>query len=169
MISSYIVPLNPDIREILNPLVAHNNLIFVKDGQGRFWAVDWNFSNIRAWDPLGGYLIKVRDADSLIFSGERIPPQSPIDLNAGWNQIAYLLDRPVATRVAFEGILNDLLIVKDGWGRFSVPRWDFWGLATLLPGQGYQVKMAQRSRLIYQEGGAEVAVSTLDSPFSLPY
>lgn len=168
LISSFIQPQNRDPREIFRLLVEREQLLFIKDGIGRFWAVERNFSNLGEWNPLNGYLVKVRGADSLIFTGERVPSETPIPLRSGWNQIAYLLDRPVSTRVALEGILDDLLIVKDGWGRFAVPRLNFWGLAAMIPGQGYQLKMAQPRQLTYRDQNEEIASLSSQMEVFLP-
>ncbi|MFN3822238.1 MAG: T9SS type A sorting domain-containing protein, partial [bacterium] len=43
------------------------NLIFVRDGEGRFWWVEEEFNNLGDLIPGKGYLLKLRNADTLVF------------------------------------------------------------------------------------------------------
>jgi len=52
-----------------------DNLLFVKDDHGRFWAVAQDFSNLADMELGEGYLIKVEDADILVYPDEVVAIQ----------------------------------------------------------------------------------------------
>lgn len=150
--SIYINPIEPMVSDVLGEINDRGHLVLVKDGLGRFWVPAHNFSNLREWDPLGGYQINVSIAESFTVIGDRVPPETPIQLNLGWNTISYLLDEEVDSRIAFSRIIDQILIAKDGLGRFMVPAFGFYGLGNLVPGQGYKVKVSEDVELVYNPG-----------------
>ena len=56
------------------------NLLFVKDDSGRFWSIAFNFNNMPDMRPGEGYLIKVTEADELIYPVDNVA-MFPLNLN----------------------------------------------------------------------------------------
>ena len=141
-----------DVREIMRPLVENNLLLLLKNGAGEFYLPAQNFSNIDGWEVAEGYQLNVRDAARLDVRGVFIPAARPIQLSEGWNISAYFPRQPIPADVALAGIAENLLIAKDGLGRFYLPEFGFNNLEDLQAGQGYQFNMREADVLVYQIG-----------------
>lgn len=152
LVSTYIDPLDPRVDDILGAVVERGRLVIAKDGRGRFWWPAQNYNGLGEWDVLQGYMIKVTADESFTAVGRRVPPDTAIVLVHGWNMIAYLLDRPVDSRIALGGVLDHIEIAKDGAGRFMVPSINYFGMGDMEPGQGYKLRMAEQVPLVYQQG-----------------
>ncbi|MBM3327935.1 MAG: hypothetical protein FJY67_00490 [Calditrichaeota bacterium] len=164
LVSSFVRPVETDIRLLLGPVLQREHLLLVKDGLGRFWSPRWNFINLGPWDALSAYQVNVSEGDSFIVTGERIPANQAIPLIQSWNSVSYLLDRPVATETALARIMDDIVIAKNGAGDFIAPPFGFFGMRTMLPGQGYRIKMRQARDLVYQAG----ELAALPGDFNAP-
>ena len=64
-----------------------------------------------------------------------------INLNQGWNMIAYGCENNVNSEIAFSSIIDNIIIAKDGFGNAYLPEWNFNGLGDLYRGYGYQIKV----------------------------
>jgi len=73
-----------------------------------------------------------------------------IPLTDGWNLISYYPRTPVDAIVAFSGIVDQLLMAKDGVGRFYNPEWGFSNMGDLQELRGYQVKVTEDLELVYR-------------------
>ncbi|MBT7788086.1 MAG: T9SS type A sorting domain-containing protein [Calditrichaeota bacterium] len=152
LVSIYIDPFEPMVADVLGDINDRGNLVIAKDGIGRFWWPAQNFNGLGEWNSLGGYQINVTVDESFTAIGDRIPTDTPIHLNLGWNAISYLLGEEIESRIAFSEILDRIQIAKDGTGLFLVPEFGFFGLRTLIPGQGYKVKVTEALDLVYNPG-----------------
>ena len=67
------------------------------------------------------------------------------------NYIAYLPNEPRDAEVVFSEIedINNLHIVKDGYGNFYIPEWEWDGIGDMEVGQGYEVIMYEQDVLEY--------------------
>ncbi|MBM3329160.1 MAG: T9SS type A sorting domain-containing protein [Calditrichaeota bacterium] len=145
-------PLLPDPRamtEIWRLLVEAGRLIIVKDHRGRFYHPEIGFNNLPDWDPRQGYLVKTTDFSQLNLAGTIVDPAEPIPLREGWSMVSYLPFEETDVMTAFNGVLDDLIIVKDGFGRFYLPAMEFSNMVAIEPGRGYQVKMARTRELVW--------------------
>lgn len=152
MVSLNIEPEENDVEELTRPLLENERLLMVKDGFGRFYRPDFNYNDIPFWDYAQGYQIKVSRDSRLEVQGITVASNHPIDLIEGWQMVSYFPREAIAERTALSGIVDNLIIAKDGNGHFYLPAWDFSDIGDLLPGQGYQLKMTQDTELIYQRG-----------------
>ncbi len=150
MVSVNVDPDERDVRVLTADLVENDLLDLMKNGMGNFYNPEFNFNNIPGWFVDEGYLIKVGENCELTIEGVSVNPDDPIDLADGWNMIAYYPRIPINAITAFSGIAEQLIIAKDGQGRFYVPDWDFSNMGDLREGQGYLVKMDGEAELIYQ-------------------
>ncbi|MBT3232401.1 MAG: T9SS type A sorting domain-containing protein [Calditrichaeota bacterium] len=165
MISVNVEPEDLDVREIMRPLVENDLLLLLKNGAGEFYSPAQNFSNIDGWVVAEGYQLNVRDAARLDIRGAFIPADQPIALREGWNISAYFPRQAVNAEVALAGIADNLIIAKDGLGRFYLPEFGFINMGDLRAGQGYQYNMLDADELIYQIGEqVALAVSETSEP-----
>lgn len=161
MISFNVEPEDLDVREIMRPLVEDDLLLLLKNGAGDFYLPIFNFCNIDGWEVVEGYQLNVTEAAQLDIRGAFIPEDQPIPLREGWNMSAYFPRQAVNAEVALAGIADQLIIAKDGLGRFYLPQFGFSNMGNLRAGQGYQYNMREADELVYQLG-EQVAVAVVE-------
>ena len=169
---------NDEIRGLMAPLVNEDLLILMKNGAGQFYIPEYDFSNIPGWLAPQGYQLKMRDEAVFRLEGMSVLADEPIDLHEGWQLIAYFPRSPVDATIALSGIMDNLIIAKDGQGNFYIPAWNFSNIGDMRPGQGYYVNVdAEEVVLVYRlelpdEEGAYAGMvshsSVYDEPGQLP-
>ena len=148
------VSVNVDSEEdnviILTQELVDNGLLeIMKNGSGQFYSPQFGFNNIPGWEVDQGYLLKVAENCQLTIIGAEVPPDLPIELNRGWQMIAYYPRVPVYAITALSGIVEVLEMAKDGDGRFYSPAFGFSNMGNLSEGNGYMVKLTEAAELIY--------------------
>ncbi len=154
MVSLNIRPVPNDVVEIMRPLVEEDLLFMMKDGAGRFYIPEWDYNDIPFWAAEEGYQVKVARECELVVTGVPLPWNAPIQLVEGWQIAAYLLSQDVNAEVALSGIVDHLILAKDGFGNFYNPEYGFNGIGDMHEGQGYQIKVDQDIELVYNLGDA---------------
>ena len=152
MVSTRIIPENPAVEVVTAPLVEAGLLLLMKDEEGRFYYPDEDFNSIGDWRVTEGYQVNVTQACELEITGEGVAPDSPIPLRQNWNIAAYYPDEILEPVVGFESIAGNLIIAKNAAGQFYVPEFNFDGIRTLVPGQGYYLKVTEECELTYPDG-----------------
>ena len=146
------VPFGPDpldLEELFANWLDRDILALVKNGSGRFFSPRNEFNNIGEWDPLEGYWIKLEAPDTFFVEGDYIPTDTPLPLVEGWNTISYLPLNPMSAEDAWQSISENLVLAKDGFGRFWVTEYDFNNLGSLSLGWGYYILTVEADTLIY--------------------
>ena len=64
-----------------------------------------------------------------------------VDLNQGWNMIGFPLQEEMDAAASLEVLGSDLHLIKNNFAAVYWPEFGFNSLGTLVPGQGYQVRM----------------------------
>ena len=149
MVSLNVQPDPNGIPELTAGLVENDLLLLMKDGDGRFYSPAFGFCNIPGWNAADGYQMKMDGAAELILSGEPVNPDTPIQLGIGWSMISYFPRDPVDAILAFSGIVDALILAKDGDGRFYNPTFGFSNMGDMAEGFGYQVKVSEDVELVY--------------------
>ncbi len=148
----------PDLELMFAPLVEEELIVIMKNLKGEFWTTEWDYNSIPFWNLEEGYQLRTAEEVDYELVGEPIPFDRDITLHPGWNMIAYFPDYVmVATRhngfYPVAGILENLIIFKDGLGRFL--SWNYgWGLI-FRPGQGYQAKISGEEDIILNYPGPQ--------------
>ncbi|MBT7617226.1 MAG: T9SS type A sorting domain-containing protein [Calditrichaeota bacterium] len=150
LISTNVQPDPDDIREIMVELVEQDLLEIMKNGVGQFYNPQFNFNNIPGWNVAEGYQVKLVEAADLTVRGMSVMGNEPIPLGDGWNMISYFPRVEIDAIVALSGIVDELLIAKDGAGRFYSPPFNFSNMGNLSEGNGYQLKLENEIELVYQ-------------------
>ncbi len=149
MASAYVQPDPDDVAEITAELVDAGSLIMMKNGIGQFFLPEQNFNNIPGWFVDKGYLINMDRADNLTIMGEAVPWDQPIGLAEGWQIVSYYPRQDVDAVTALSGIVDVLLMAKDGLGRFYNPEFEFSNMGDMVSGQGYLMKLQEAIELVY--------------------
>ena len=142
---------NTDFTVFVAPVVG--NMIIAKDNSGAAYLPDWGFNGIGYFLQDQGYQVKMSSSEVLLVEGEQVKPENfPIDLNAGWNMIAYLRTEATSADLVFANLVENgnVVIVKDYNGNAFLPEWGFNGIGEMLPGKGYQLKVNNSDELLYQ-------------------
>jgi hypothetical protein len=140
------------MTEILSSIL--NEIDFAKDSKGnmlRKIGPNW-VNNIGRWKNTEGYLLRMTNNAILNVEGMPISPETPINLNSGYQFVAYLLTEPIDALTAFSDILEHLDFAKDSYGnmiRKIGPNWVN-NIGDLNPGEGYLLKMNVEDRLFYE-------------------
>ncbi len=147
----------PDIIQMFEPII--NNMVIVKDEDGRFYAPEFDFINIPFWDISEGYKVKSLEDIEATWSGEIIPADADVLLSEGWNYVAYFptyqLDASAPDYYVLSPIIDNLIIAKDESGRFISPQFDFSNMPPWRESRGYQIRVSDDVVLNYppeQEG-----------------
>ena len=151
--STYMIPEDPEITKVLDPLVQNDQIIIVKNNTGMAYLPEWNFNAIGDLSIKMGYLIKTTNICTLEIHGSyAIPENFPIEINAGWNTISYLQTEPVDAQIILRDLIStdNLIIAKDYNGNALLPDYNFNGIGTMKAGEGYQLKVLQSTSLNYQ-------------------
>ena len=158
LISSYIIPNDLNLEIIFETLIEEENLILVKDENGRFFSPIGDFNNIGDWNPQEAYYVKVSEETSFIIEGEETI-NLEIELNEGWNNIAYPLNQAYSMEEIIENVLQPLIeeeqleLLKNGIGRFFIPRWNFNNIPEMNPGNGYMIKVTENTTIDFSQIG----------------
>jgi len=153
IISTYINPINPDMVNLMSPIVDDNNLLIIKNGVGAVYWPSFNLNTIGDISVGEGYQIKVNNNDNLTFSGELIPHDFNMQLSEGWSIISYLHQEPFNTVDMMSSIVENIDIIKNGVGAVYWPSFNLNTIGDMIPGEGYQIKMSAASTFSYPSSG----------------
>ncbi len=152
IISSYIIPQITDIEMMLEDI--ETNMLILKNNEGNMYFPALGINSIYNWDVLEGYKIYMVNQDVLTIEGLRVNPVStPIPLETGWNIISYLRTTSMSVVTAFEGIVDDILIVKNSAGDMYFPALNINSLGQMNPTEGYKVYSYNNVDLYYPANG----------------
>jgi hypothetical protein len=153
IISSNLTPLNPDLMLVFENNL-NDNLDFVRNTDGlmlRKIGPIW-VNGIGDWVTTEAYLVRMNNSDPLTIEGNNIYPQTPIQLNEGYQFVSYLPANSMNALTAFQTILNENLnFIRNSSGnmiRKIGPNWVN-GIGNANPTEGYLIKMNQGDVLIY--------------------
>lgn len=147
----------PDIERLFSQVVGNTQM--VKDGVGQFYLPERNFINIPYLNLQRGLLVRMAQSDTLQIRGEIIPQDSEITLSRGWNLVAYYPTVSMRMDAAFTGLVEQsvLSIVKDEFGHFFIPDYNFGGANTLNPNCAALIKVSEDCSFHYPANNNFVA------------
>ncbi len=121
----------------------------VEDRDGRIYDPALGIDEIGVWDCGQAYKVYAEADFVLEVTGEPIPPETPLALEAGWNYVPYLLAEPRPVGEALGSVAAELVAAKDVEGRLFFPAYGIEELGLLLPNQGYHVHVSAATVLVY--------------------
>ncbi len=145
-ISSYLVPENPAITQMFNPIMSY--LVIIKNMTSVYYP-DGGIYTLENWTRASGYMIKVNQNCQFTVSGAKNSDRT-IALSAGWNLISVLSDCDVVTETVFGGLSGSLQLIKEAAGiGVYWPSQNINTLPVLRTGKAYFVRMQSSQTLTY--------------------
>jgi uncharacterized protein (TIGR02145 family) len=139
-ISSYLIPNNPNIETLTDPISGE--LIILQNLEG-FYYPPANVNTLGNWDHESGYFVKLNNPASLSIEGGYVPNPA-IQLEDGWNLIPVLNNTSVSITKLFGAHLGKVEIIKNGVGtNIYWLEQGIFSLQELTPGESYFVKVSE--------------------------
>ena len=168
LVSAHLQPDDEEnIRGLMAALVEEELLIIMKNSDGEFYRPDYDYNNIPGWYVDEGYQMLVSGDCVLTLEGMSVLSDRAISLEQGWQIVSYYPRSSIDARVALSGIVDHLIIAKDGRGNFYLPDWDFSNMGDLIEGQGYYLNVDEDIELVYQIGEEANALSGIARQLSV--
>ena len=156
MISAYIQPLLPNLRDIFSQI--EDDILIVKNSGGQSFIPSLGINSIGDWNIEEGYKVKASSNTQLTMGCEQVDPiNTSINLPSGWSIVAYLHDSPMEAPSALSSIISNLLLAKDNQGNAYLPAFNLNNIGDMVPGQGYKVKLNGASTLTYSANKGTIA------------
>jgi len=150
--------LSDDIQALFAPLTDVGRLVLAKDDHGNFYSPGHQWFNIREWNSDDAIWIRTNGAALLNIEGTTVQSNDVIQLEAGWQGVAYYPRVQLDPIPAFSNIREQLIIAKDGGDGFYLPGWDFCNLDRCRAGKGYWIAMSEAADFVWGGGGRADAV-----------
>ena len=148
IISSYIIPDDPDMNDVFSDIISDIHLI--KNKLGKVFVPFFDINTIGDWKVEQGYRLKASSNTTLIMGCTQADPTiTPIILPKGWNMFSYLRTTPMDGQTILNNISSDVLIVKDNVGQALIPAFAINNIGDFQPGQGYSILMSDSATLYY--------------------
>ncbi len=164
MISSYVVPANSALNDLMSGIVS--NLTILKNGAGQVYWPALSINTIGNWNYRAGYQINLKNPVSLAITGlPAVPEITPLALTQGWNMIGYLRNSNQSVVTALASAVSSMVIAKNGSGKVYWPALSINTIINMIPGEGYQLYMSQAATLTYPANslGKEAVASASNS------
>jgi hypothetical protein len=144
-----VAPTNPSMEAVLGE--AHDAVVVVKNEVGDVYSPQNGITSLTRWRAQEAYQVYVTEPRSMTVSGQRLAPDTPLDLAEGWNYVPYLPARSLPIETAFASLDDALLVVKDEVGNPYVSEGPLQinEIGQAQPGQGYRVYVDARRTLTY--------------------
>jgi hypothetical protein len=149
--SSYVTPVNPNLKDVFQLLIDAGKLKKVMDETGKtienFGAFGGWKNNIGNLNSSKGYKVNVSEAVTLSLEGVPIPLPADISMLAGWNIISYPSSTAQDAMVLIQPLIDSgqLKKVMDETGKTIENFGAFGGwknnIGNFLPGKGYKVNV----------------------------
>ena len=148
LFSTYIVPLQADIEDVLSAIFQ--DIVIVKKANGDVYWPQFSFNNINDMVIGSGYQIKMTNPKVLsIFGTAVLPELTPVNIPTGFSFIGYLRQSPASAVAMMSGIVSSIEILKSGMGLVYWPAFNLNQIGNMQPGEGYKIKMTSPEILIY--------------------
>ena len=154
MVSTHIRPYNKNMEEVYTDVLT--DLSIAKDNNGDVYMTEFGFNGIGDWNFKEGYQYKMNAENILTIRGSKVIPElNPIALAEGWNMMSYLRSNTADVIPVMDGIVEDILILKDEDGNIYMPEFGFNGIGNFAPGIGYQIKTTIATELSFESNATE--------------
>ena len=166
MISSYIIPVDPDMMAVISDI--QSDILLVKDYLGQTAIPILSLNSIGNWNVTHGYKVKASAPVTLTIGCQQANPlTTPIPVSTGWSIISYLRNTSMDIATALGSINAELLISKDAEGNVYLPSIGINTIGNMIPGQGYKVKVTNSTVLTYPANAKSSGLSFYQKP-SIP-
>jgi hypothetical protein len=167
IISANVIPTNPEMKYIFQPLINAGNLKKVMDEAGKtlenfgfFGGWKNNIGNLTATE---GYKVNMKKDTTLSLEGTPVPLPLDIPLSAGWNIVSYPCTTLQDGKALVQSLINAGKIIKvmDESGK-TIENFGIFGgwknnIGNFAPGKGYKVNVAATCTLTVSSNATKAA------------
>lgn len=146
LVSSYRTPQFANLTMILTDI--NNSIALLTLDGSSYYTSKRNLAG--NWDSNSAYSVYMAQSDTLNVYGDTIALPHSILLIAGANRIGYPKRTESSASASFAPIINYVVSVSDGEGRFLIPALGINTLETLRPGKGYIVHVSANCTIMFQ-------------------
>ncbi len=167
-VSSYIVPTNPAVEDILAPVV--NDLILMRNLTQVYWPEE-TMNTIGNWDNSSGYAMKFTNDAAFDIVGNTITDKT-ITVAAGWSYLPVPSECDVDAIALFAAHQDDIIFVQDLIGtQIYWPEQEIYTLTTLVPGKAYKIKTNNAFDLTFPDcvKGQQASFVSRNNTLSTPW
>jgi hypothetical protein len=154
-ISFNVLPANLSLNSVFSGMLAKVEQVKTQDKSTIRSSGAWkgDLANMNSINQYKMFKVKVNTACSLTVSGSAIAPTTVIQLQAGWNWVAFLPTMAMPIANALDSIKGQVLQIKS-LNQSATYNGTTWSgtLSTMQPGQGYAIKMSALGTLNYPAG-----------------
>ncbi|MCX6259030.1 MAG: HYR domain-containing protein, partial [Bacteroidia bacterium] len=152
IMSTYLLPVHSDIGIVFNPVIT--NVVIVKDWLGNVLWPAYSLNLIGNMTLGQGYKVKMSSSRILAVYGYSIVPEfTHVNIPSGWSILGYLRKSPAQIQTVMNSIVNEIIIMKDQDGYVYWPQLQINSIGNMLPGRGYQIKLATPQIFFYPPNG----------------
>ena len=148
-LSSYLVPIKPDVTDIFSPIIG--NLEIVYNLSGTYWPSQ-GVNTLGDWDEYSGYVIKVLADDYLTIYGNEVLNKT-VDIAAGWSLVPVLSKTDVDAVNIFAGHPGFYLAKEVAGSGVLWPIFSINSLGNLETGKAYFVYSTSAGSITYLSKG----------------
>ena len=147
-LSSYLVPIKPDIIEMFNPIIGNLEILF--NQSGTYWPSQ-GVNTLGDWNEYSGYVIKVLEDDYLTIYGNEVLNKT-VNIAAGWSLIPVLSKTDVDAINTFSTLTGFYLAKDVGGSGVLWPIFNINTLGNLETGKAYFVYSVSAGTITYPAG-----------------
>jgi hypothetical protein len=146
LVSAYRTPQFNNLTMILTGI--NQNIAFLTKDGSKYYTSQRNF--VGDWQTASAYYVYMNQVDTLNIYGYPIAMPFSVNLKSGWNLLAYVNSSEQNVATVLAGILDKVLIVTDGEGKFFMPPFQINTLVTMKPNKGYRIYVTTDCTLTFQ-------------------
>ncbi len=154
LISFHVLPEDTSIESVLATIDGlYQEVNTIIDGEAVSYIPGQLENGLTDIAPTHAYWIKMTQAETLVIVGDKVDPQTEIQLSEGWNLVPYLIEETWPVRLALSSIAGSYDEVRgfDGEAQSFFPALppEFDTLHEMSLGEGFQIHMTADAVLVY--------------------
>jgi hypothetical protein len=172
LISSYLIPAQPEVENIFKSGVVGNRFILMKDENGLVYWPQIGLNQIINWDITKAYWVYYYQVKLQDHNGIYGPPvditKNTINLHKGWNLLPYWGDQLVAPSTVLASIAGKFTLLKDGTGRIYWPEVGYCDIDNMWAGFGYEIFMTEAAVFKFPSSVSSMSIRSFNTGRGIP-
>ena len=148
-ISSYLVPLHPDIDDMFEAMTLVNYLTIMFGPSGGMYWPSQIINTMGSWDSHSGYVLKSAGDIQLSICGEEEMDKTIVLNTAGWSRIPVLSRSNTDVVSLFSGINGFLIVQEVAKAKIYWPQLNINSIGNMKPGKAYNVYSSNGGSITY--------------------
>jgi len=157
MVSTNVRPYTESVDAVYQ--AVGEDLIIAKNNDGNVYMTEYGFNGIGDWNYFEGYQYKMNAENILTVRGSKVIPElNPLNMAEGWNMMAYLRNTPADVVSVMDGVVEDVILIKDEDGSVYMPKYGFNGIGNFNAGKGYQIKTTSATEFTFASNATQYRI-----------